>query len=119
VAPPSAGTATAAPVPRAPGPAPKAHGDARDESASSARGQWVRTGQSRSPRYTSTIGRLTDAYDGTLAVQNVSCSGAFTNGVTPGDPTPWGRDGNFRECAVCSLFSLICAGQAGCSKFGA
>lgn len=71
------------------------NGDPQWNACRRSQNSWAR--KTTLPGYTSTIGQLTDTYDGTLDVQNVSCSGAFTNRVTPGDPTPWGRDGNFRE----------------------
>ncbi|MFD7541340.1 SGNH/GDSL hydrolase family protein [Streptomyces sp. NPDC059819] len=48
--------------------------------------------------YNSTpTGQLADAYDPSMDFQNVSCSGAHTYQLTPGDPNYWGAMGNYHE----------------------
>ncbi|WP_086558635.1 SGNH/GDSL hydrolase family protein [Streptomyces africanus] len=49
------------------------------------------------PFNSSTIGELADKNDSSIDFQNVSCSGAHTWQLTSGNPTPWGKIGNFHE----------------------
>ncbi|GGQ49591.1 hypothetical protein GCM10010279_68710 [Streptomyces mutabilis] len=49
------------------------------------------------PGQTKTVGALADNFDPALAFQFIACSGAKTWQMTEGDPSAWGRDGNFHE----------------------
>ncbi|WP_435212716.1 SGNH/GDSL hydrolase family protein [Streptomyces sp. bgisy034] len=49
------------------------------------------------PGQSAAIGELSDGRSTTVQFLDVSCSGAKTSQLTPGDPTPWGRIGNYHE----------------------
>ncbi|MCI3273834.1 SGNH/GDSL hydrolase family protein [Streptomyces cylindrosporus] len=49
------------------------------------------------PNRSTTLGDLSDAHSTTADYLDVSCSGAHTWQLTTGDPTPWGKIGNYRE----------------------
>ncbi|WP_105970524.1 SGNH/GDSL hydrolase family protein [Streptomyces geranii] len=49
------------------------------------------------PGQSTTLGALADSHSSAADLLNVSCSGAHTWQMTTGDPTPWGKIGNYRE----------------------
>ncbi|MBM7056619.1 hypothetical protein JS521_22770 [Streptomyces sp. RHZ10] len=49
------------------------------------------------PGQSTSIGELSDNESAGVSFLDVSCSGAKTSQLTPGDPTPWGGMGNYHE----------------------
>jgi len=49
------------------------------------------------PGQSSSLGQLSNDRSATVDFLDVSCSGAKTSQLTAGDPTPWGKIGNYRE----------------------
>ncbi|MFD6656135.1 hypothetical protein ACFWEB_13455 [Streptomyces parvus] len=49
------------------------------------------------PGQSTSIGELSDNESASVSFLDVSCSGAKTSQLTPGDPTPWGDMGNYHE----------------------
>ncbi|MEU7719506.1 SGNH/GDSL hydrolase family protein [Streptomyces tibetensis] len=49
------------------------------------------------PGQSTSLGQLSKDRSTTVDFLDVSCSGAKTSQMTTGDPTPWGRIGNYRE----------------------
>ncbi|MFJ2965871.1 SGNH/GDSL hydrolase family protein [Streptomyces collinus] len=49
------------------------------------------------PGQSTSIGDVSNKGSATVSFLDVSCSGAKTSQLTPGDPTPWGGMGNYRE----------------------
>ncbi|WP_405893731.1 SGNH/GDSL hydrolase family protein [Streptomyces sp. NBC_00104] len=49
------------------------------------------------PGQSTSLGELSDNRSGTVDFLDVSCSGAHTWQLTTGNPTPWGKIGNYRE----------------------
>ncbi|QYA99524.1 SGNH/GDSL hydrolase family protein [Streptomyces anulatus] len=71
------------------------HGETDWNACRRSKNSWPR--KTLLPGQSTSLGELSDNKSATVNFLDVSCSGAKTSQLTPGDPTPWGRMGNYHE----------------------
>ncbi|MEV5441496.1 SGNH/GDSL hydrolase family protein [Streptomyces sp. NPDC052644] len=71
------------------------HGESSWNACRRSANSWPR--KVRLPGQTTSLGELTNSRSAAVDFLDVSCSGAKTSQLTPGDPPSWGSIGNYRE----------------------